>query len=185
ILPEEASVLNINLEEWKALLKIAADYVIRYDFNFTFDDQMRKFNSKIYHPKRIYPSSSDHNNSWKLFNKESVTQSRLVLLICAGLGWYEKDDVDTVRASQLNNLLEKIWSTLRSTVLVADSEGYKLDFMTKTKLEIAGKEVLCPVTNRLLDATFKGFTPWIKGTLTQENIQNYRIQNAVEIQYPI
>lgn len=185
ILPEEASVLNINLEEWKALLKIAADYVIRYDFNFTFDDQMRKFNSKIYHPKRIYPSFPDRKNSWKLFNKESVTQPRLVLLICAGLGWYEKDDVDTVRESQLNNLLEKIWSTLRSTVLVADSEGYKLDFMTKTKLEIAGKEVLCPVTNRLLDATFKGFTPWIKGTLTQENIQNYRIQNAVEIQYPI
>ncbi|MEG2510604.1 MAG: hypothetical protein RSA74_14230, partial [Chryseobacterium sp.] len=48
VLPEEASLLKINIAEWKDLLKIAADYTIRYLFNFTFDDSMHKFTSKFY-----------------------------------------------------------------------------------------------------------------------------------------
>lgn len=185
ILPEEASLLNINLQEWKTLLKIAADYVIRDGFNFTFDDRMRLFNSKLYHPKLIYPSASAQKNSWKLYKADSKTQPRFVLLICAGLGWYNPEDIDAVRESQLNHLLEKIWKTLQEKILTKDGDGYKLDFFTHTQLEIAGKEVLCPVTNRLLDNTFRDYTPWIKGSLSEENIQNYKIQSQTDIQMPI
>ena len=185
ILPEEASLLNINLQEWKTLLKIAADYVIRYGFNFTFDDGMRRFNSKLYRPKLIYPSSSNQKNSWSLYKSDSKIQPRLVLIICAGLGWHNHDVIDAARESQLNDLLERIWKTLIANILVKDGDGYKLDFFSKTKLEIAGKETLCPITNRLLDATFRDYTPWMKGSLTDENIQNYKIQNKVEIQLPV
>lgn len=185
ILPDEASLLNINLQEWKALLKIAADYVIRYGFNFTFDDGMRRFNSKLYRPKLIFPSSSNQKNKWKLYESDSKIQPRLVLLICAGLGWHNHDVIDEVRKSQLNALLEKIWKTLQAKILIKDGDGYKLDFFSKTKLEIAGRETLCPITNRLIDATFRDYTPWMKGSLTDENIQNYKIQNKVEIQLPV
>ena len=37
-------------------------------------------------------------------------------------------------------------------------EGYKLDFFEKTQFEIAGQEFLCPVTNRLIDKVFRGYS---------------------------
>ncbi len=185
ILPEEASLLNINLQEWKTLLKIAADYVIREGFNFTFDDRMRQFNSRLYRPKLIFPSSSNQKNSWKLYTKDSKVQPRFVLLICAGLGWHNPEDIDATRESQLNDFLEKIWKTLQAKILTKDGDGYKLDFLTHSQLEIAGKQMLCPVKNRLLDCTFRDYTPWIKGLLTEENIRNYKIENRTDIQLPV
>ena len=110
-------------------------------------------------------------NSWKLFNPNSIVQSRLVLLVCAGLGWHSEDDIDAKKEDQLNELLERIWKTLVAKILTADGDGYKLDLVTKTQLEIAGKEILCPITNRLLDKIFRGYTPWIKGALTEAQVE--------------
>lgn len=187
-LPDEASLLKINIDEWKDLLKIAADYTVRYNFNFTFDDSMHKFTSKFYRHQLIYSSASQQKNSWKLYNPDSKIQSRLVLLICAGLGWHTKEDIDKTKEDHLNRLLEQIWKTLVAKILTADGDGFKLDLVNKTKLEIAGKEILCPITNRLLDKTFRGYTPWIKGALSDEdndNIKNYHINNEIEIQFPV
>lgn len=186
ILSEIAKQLNISKEEWQDLLKIAADYVIRYNFNFFFDDAMRLFSSKFYRSQLIYPSSSEVTNAkkWTLYNSKSVTQSRLVLLICAGLGWHDKEDITEDKEDQLNELLGKIWRTLTKKILTIDSDGYKLDLLEKTQFEIAGNEFLCPVTNRLLDKVFKGYSPWIKGNLNEENISYYKIDKRKIFQFP-
>lgn len=184
-LPTEASKLNINIEEWKSLLKIAADYLLRYPFNFQFDNSLRHFSTRFYRSQLIYPSNSDQSNHWSLFNPDSITQSRLVLLICAGLGWHDKDSIDNVREDQLNELLLKIWKTLQAKILTNDGDGYKLDLIKNTQFEIASKETLCPVTKRLLDKTFRNYTPWIKGSLSPNNIENYKINSKVEIQFPV
>src|SRR5699024_4738327 len=82
---------------------------------------------------------------------------------------------------QLNLLLNKIWKTLRS-VLLNDGDGFKLDFFEHTAVELAGKTFLCPVTNRLIDRTFGGYSPWITGKLDYENIKNFKVnQEPVEI----
>ena len=185
-LPEIAKNMDITIEEWVSLLKIAADYIVRYGFHFFFDDAMRLFSSKFFISQLIYPSNSEIVNAkkWALFNPNSITQSRLILLICAGLGWHNKDDITEFRQDQLNEFLEKIWRTLKEKILTLDGEGYKLDFLEKTQFEIAGREFLCPVTNRLLDKTFRGYSPLIKGNLTEENISNYKIDNNKAHQFP-
>ncbi len=185
-LPDIASKLGILKNEWHSLLKVAADYIIRYNFNFTFDDAMRLFTSKFYRSELIYPSNTEIVNAkkWRLYNAQSITQSRLVLLICAGLGWHDKDDITEVREDQLNDLLEKIWRTLQQKILRSDGDGYILDFIESTQFEIAGKEFLCPVTNRLVDKVFRGYSPLIKGNLESENINNYKIDNLKNHQFP-
>lgn len=50
---------------------------------------------------------------------------------------------------------------------------------------MAGKEFLCPVSKRLLDKNFRGYTPWIKENLTFENLANYYINQNIEIQFPV
>ncbi|MFT4803121.1 MAG: ATP-dependent helicase YprA (DUF1998 family) [Polaribacter sp.] len=184
--PEIASKLSITNEEWLSLLKISVDYIIRYKFNFFFDDAMHLFTSKFYRSDIIYPSNSDivSNNKWKLYNPASITQSKLVLLICAGLGWYDRGDISEVREDQLNELLEKIWRTLQQKILTPDGDGFKLDFFQSTQFELAGKEYLCPVTNRLVDKVFRGFSPLIKGNLETNNLINYKIDASKNYEFP-
>lgn len=179
-LPEIALKLNITKDEWQNLLKIAADYTLRYNFNFFFDDSMRLFSSKFYRSQLIFPANSEIANTkkWTLYNPDSIAQSRLVLLICAGLGWQDKQDINQEREDLLNDFLEKIWRTLKEKILTADGDGYKLNFLENTQFEIAGQEYLCPVTNRLVDKIFRGYSPWIKGNLVEENLRNYKIDNS-------
>ena len=186
VAPEIAHKLGINKEEWQSLLKIAADYIIRYNFNFSFDDAMRLFTSKFYRSERIYPSNTEIVNAkkWRLYNPNSITQSRLVLLICAGLDWHNRGDITESREDHLNELLEKIWRTLQQKILKADGDGFILDFLESTQFEIAGKEFLCPVTNRLVDKVFRGYSPLIKGNLESSNISNYKIDDSKIHQFP-
>lgn len=186
-LPDIAKKLDINENEWQSLLKIAADYIIRYEFHFSFDDSMRLFTSKFYRSELIRPSSSQIVNAkkWSLFNSNSVRQPRFILLLCAGLGWHNKEDIDEKREDLINEFLEKIWRILTQKILSPDGDGFKLKFIEKTQFEIAGKEYLCPVTSRLLDQTFRGYSPWIKGNLDSNNIQNYKIDSKKNFQFPM
>lgn len=185
--PDIAKKLGIELDEWQSLLKVGADYVIRYNFNFFVDDAMRVFTSKFYRSQLIYPSNTDVEkvNTWTTYNPNSISQARLVLLICAGLGWHDKEVMTADREDQLYELLEKIWRTLKEKILTPDGNGFKLDFLKSTQFEIAGKEYLCPVTNRLVDKVFRGYSPLIKGNLEAENITNYKINSTKNHQFPI
>lgn len=187
VTPEIATKLNITNEEWLGLLKIGADYIIRYNFNFFFEDAMRLFTSRFYRSEAIYPANTEVLNAkrWRLYNPNSITQSRLVLLICAGLGWHDRDEITKVREDQLNELLEKIWRTLQQKILSIDGEGYKLNFLENTQFEIAGEEFLCPVTNRLVDKVFRDYSPLIKGNLEHNNIKNYKIDRSKNNQLPL
>ncbi|WP_438826609.1 Zn-binding domain-containing protein [Riemerella columbina] len=147
---------------------------------------MYLFTSNLYRPKLIYPTNSKiEGDKWVAFNPKSKIQPGLVLLICAGLGWHDKNDIDAKSQDLLNDLLNEIWKTLKKSILVEDNGGYKIDFIEKTCFELAGKEYLCPVAKRLLDKTFRGYSPWIKGSLTPENIRNYYIENNIDIQFPL
>ncbi len=186
-LPSIAEDLNIYLDEWKSLLKIALDYVIRSGFHYQRDPSILNFStSRHYGVYSIYPTKHeiDGGKNWPVYNPKSIRQSHLVLLICAGLGWHETVDVTFEREDKLNDLLQKIWRTLQSNVLNKDGDGYKLDFFEKTKFEIAGKEYLCPVKSRLIDKVFRGYSPWIKGNLTEDNIRYYKIDQNKSFQFP-
>ena len=95
VLPEIAENLNITLQEWKDLLKIAVDYIIRYPFHFFYDDSLRNFSSSFYRSDLIFPSNSEEPNvrKWPQYNSNAIKQSRLVLLLCAGLGWHSQEDI--------------------------------------------------------------------------------------------
>lgn len=185
-LNEVAKNIGLNSEEWRDLLKISADFVIRSNSHFFLDEGIYKFSSKRYFPSLIYKNDSGLVNvkEWPRYNAKSVTQSKLVLLICAGLGWHDRDDINDVREDQLNDLLEKIWRALQQKILTPDEQGYKLDFFKSTQFEIAGKEFLCPVTNRLVDKVFRGYSPLIKGNLESSNISNYKIDDSKNHQFP-
>ncbi|MEJ7778682.1 MAG: DEAD/DEAH box helicase [Daejeonella sp.] len=183
VVPVEAALLGINLEEWRALLKIAVDYIVRYGFHFIYEMELYKFTTRFYLQKPIFPHSSQLPNvtRWPQFNRNSKRQSRLVLLVCAGLGWHNKTDISRIQEDQLNELLNKVWEVIRIRILTADGDngGYRLNLFEKSVLQLAGKQNLCPVNNRLIDTVFRGYSPWIKGNLNENNIRSYHVRQPV------
>ncbi len=187
ILPSIATKLEISLSEWKDLIKIAIDYVLRNRYHFFFDDSLRIFTTKYYRPESIFPPNSEEVDAkkWPLFNEGSIIQSRMVLLICAGLNWHDLVDLDEEKVDQINEILREIWRQLQTRVLSMDGNGYKLDIFDKAQLEIAGVVHLCPITNRLIDKNFRGYSPWIKGKLSAENIRNFKINASNDHKFPL
>ncbi len=185
-LPDVAKDLEITEEEFRDLLKIAADFIIRQNFHFSFDYSLFEFSTKLHNSYAIYPTNSELSNvkRWPQFNPKSKVQSRFVLLICAGLGWHEKDEITKEQEDSLNILLEKIWRILKQKILSPSGEGFILDLLEKTEFEISGTSYLCPVKKRLIDKVFRGYTPWIKGSLTTENIELFKTNQTLTHQFP-
>lgn len=186
VLPEIASKLGIQNNEWLDLLKIGVDYIIRYGYHYLLDDSIRIFSTSQQRSYLIFPPDSQvDGKKWPTFNPNRITQSRFILLLCAGLGWHNKDEITSDRQDLLDELSLKIWRTLQKYVLERDGGGYRLNFIDKSEFELAGDEYLCPATHRLIDKHFRGYTPWIKGNLTAENIDYYKIKKLEPHRFPV
>ena len=182
-LPTIADSFGISLEEYRDLLKISIDYIVRYKSHVLLDYRALRFTTKRYYPSQIFSSESEIEDSkkWPKYNHKSSVQSRIVLLICAGLGYTEHDLIDNDMQDRLNELLEKMWRNVVQYVLTfEDDHGYKLDFFEKTQIKIAETVKLCPVSKRLIDVDFRGYTPWIKGKLTADNVRNFKIDRTMK-----
>jgi DEAD/DEAH box helicase domain-containing protein len=181
-LSDEAKRLNINLFEWQSLLKISADYILRNHFHFFVNDGIYPYITKFMSSYAIYSQDTEEVNvkRWPKFEKNKLQQNRLALLICAGLGFYESEMISPEIEDQINELLEKIWQTLKRTILSNDGSGFKINLEEATRFSLCENLWLCPVKKRLLDVQFKGYSPWIKGNLTEENIRQYKIEKSLK-----
>jgi DEAD/DEAH box helicase domain-containing protein len=187
-LPQVAQNLNISLDEWKSLLKISVDYILRYKGHYVFDKKENIYPTSEHRVKPIYASNSQKDNvdKWPTFNRNQANQNRLSLLICAGLGFQEPSDITNEVGDEINELMYKIWQTLVQNVLSAEGAdgGYRINLKDKVEFQLNPKVRLCPVKKRLIDAHFKGYSPWITGKLTSENIAHYQINQQQAISFP-
>lgn len=191
IIPENISKLgfDINQEEWQNLVKISADYILRYGFYFDLPQDIKKYSTSFLKSFTIYPSNTDVINAKRFpkFDKKNKRQNRLALLICAGLNYHSIDLIDEKVEEKINILLEEIWKVLRNKILTQDgtdaSSGYKIKIEEKFCFQLTDKLWLCPVKNRLIDRHFKGYSPWITGNLTEENIKHFIIDKPVKFPF--
>lgn len=185
-LPRIAEQNNIKIQEWKNLLKIGLDYVIRNQFYFFIDNAIYPYTTSFLKSFQIHNSDSNITNAkkWPTFSKNEARPNRLALLLCAGLGYFNRNEITTEVEEDINELLLEIWKTIRANVLENDDTGYKLNLEQKTRLQIPENLWLCPVKKRLIDAQFKGFSPWITGSFTEDNIRHFQIKQSHPYTFP-
>ncbi|MDP1815436.1 MAG: DEAD/DEAH box helicase [Leadbetterella sp.] len=189
VTPQIAIDLQINNEEWKSLVKIALDYVIRYKCNYFIHNNVRAISSASsrHRSLKIYPNDTQVPNvaKWPIFDRHNIRPNRLALLICAGLGFHNLDEIDNDTEGQINDLLERLWITIRINLLEIDGQdgGYKLNLENKTVFELAETLWLCPVKKRLIDKTFKGYSPWIMGRLEGGNISSFHVGESISFPF--
>lgn len=191
-------------EEFQAFLKICIDYHIRMSNHI-----------QPYYPHEIqYIRDSNRSTPYNPANwpkvqienaKPKITQNRLVLLLCAGLGI---NDIDTLTANRqkINDLMQDAWDYLSKHTLCKvnsqdayykeiDDQGnhtyedwYYIDLSlnsSKCTIKAAQTLYLCPFTYYLLDTTFRGYSPAIKGAVCAENFSRFKIAADAEISMPI
>ncbi len=201
-LPQSAISLGISTDEWKDFLKIAVDYFIRenYIFRFNKNDYSIYLTRKYFQYDIVGPDEHTEKKRWPIFRENHRRQHRLVLLLCAGLGWYDLDQIDNFRIDQLNEFLRNAWTALNTILRVTNIvirqgdnwvapnwNGRQLDFWDQHNEEVffqlCERSYLCPATNRLVDVHFRGYSPRLYGSINRTNFERYRInlQNPVEV----
>lgn len=185
--------------DWREFLKIAVDYLIRQGNHL----QCPTYNERFYLRDGDNSSPFDPNDWPKVRienNRVCIKQSRLVLLLCAALGIYDPAMLQN-QTHIVDNLLQEAWQFLINKKVLTEIDNgdeYAYDSNNKGKYYInfslgssvckikLNKEAwICPVSNYLLDTTFRGYSPHIKGCLDANNINRFKCSNTPDITMPV
>lgn len=183
-------------EDWQNFLKICLDYLIRGGRHYMISGEYKDYLTQNTYTSAIYPKDSDLRKNGNLVSKwptikQSMRgvqeeQSRLVLLLCAVLGYDDVDSFNDEKIANVNSLLTEAWNFITSNILEAvdvDNRGYMLDLLgAKVRMQLVDKGYLCPVDNVIVDVTFCGYSPRICGYLGRSNFERFKVKK--EFTYP-
>lgn len=174
---------QLSNQDWRDFLKLALDYHIRVYKHLQVKQEEQRWSTVNTAYRPIFPPNSPKTevDKWPQVHTENngtvnLQQSRLVLLLCAALGYKTVDDLKKNK-DKINRLLKAAWDFLSTNILSGnDNKGYTLNLLgNEVKICISTKSYLCPVDKMLLDTVFCGYSPHLSGRLTPENIERFRI----------
>ncbi len=174
---------RLSAQDWRDFLKLALDYHIRGNKNLQVKKEEQRWStvSNAYRP--IFPpdSAKERVDKWPQVRTGdngtvNLLQPRLVLLLCAALGYHKVDNLKENK-DKINRLLKDAWDFLSKKILDGNEDnGYTLNLLgDNVKICISTKSYLCPVDKVLLDTVFCGYSPHLSGRLTPGNIERFRI----------
>lgn len=174
---------QLSNQDWRDFLKLALDYHIRGNKNLQVKKEEQRWStvSNAYRP--IFPpnSAKEGVDKWPQVRTGdngtvNLLQPRLVLLLCAALGYHKVDNLKENK-DKINRLLKDAWDFLSKKILDGNEDnGYTLNLLgNEVKICISTKSYLCPVDKVLLDTVFCGYSPHLSGRLTPGNIERFRI----------
>lgn len=182
---EHYNIDVITDKEWRNFLKICVDYVLRFG---------NRLNTMTREERR-YTRDSDmgsplQENDWPKLkinsdNTASEKQNRIVLLLCAALGFHSTNDFnDNVNRDIIRLLLEQAWRDLVNHHILRETQrhdGFFVDItsdQSRAQIKLNESAWVCPVTKKLLDTIFCGYSPSMVGYLNAANIERYRVREA-------
>ena len=184
-------------KDWQDYLKICIDYLIRGGRHYTISGDFKDFLTQNTFVSAIYPKDSPLRikgqpvSKWPSV-KQTLTgiqdeQNRLVLLLCAALGYNDVESFNPEMIANINELLNNAWNYITSKILdCSDTEnhGFMLDLLgPKVRIQLIDKGSLCPVDNIIVDTTFCGYSPRLNGYIGKENFDRYKIIENIEFPY--
>jgi DEAD/DEAH box helicase domain-containing protein len=174
-LPDNWATKDLTLQDWQNFLKVCLDFYIRDNSYFKLDDDWRqwigfKFASKTL----ISPTSDDSNENrvkkWPSIKKNVANRLGKLLALGANLKLDNETDIQLI-----NDWLVKAWSHLTNSkynLLSNDNGKFYLD-RRNISFSLMCEGFLCPSTNKVLDTTFKGVTPYLPTYLKDFDLKKY------------
>lgn len=161
-LPSDARRLDLAVQDWRDLLKLMLDFVVRAQSAVVFDppDMLRWMGVQIA-PKVVVGPESEATTDSKTVRWPYVRlgrRHRFVELVASKfkLNLTDEQDVRT-----LQGLFAAAWSQLHDLRILQRSEhGSRIDLEQVAELTTVDRAWICRVTRRVLDTTFCGLSPF-------------------------
>lgn len=176
-------------KDWRDFLKLALDYHIRGYKHLQVEKEEQRWSTVNNAYRPIFPPDSTKKekvDKWPQVRTEdngtvNLQQPRLVLLLCAALGYHTVDKLKENK-DKINRLLKAAWDFLSKNILGGNEKnGYTLNLLgDNVQICISTKSYLCPVDKVLLDTVFCGYSPHLSGRLTPGNIERFCIARQEE-----
>ncbi len=176
-LPEAVKRLGfeVTLQDWKALLKLILDFYFRENTIANISDSQTKWMGAKIFAKKVYPFDYDGElGKRRMFfpkAKEKGRQNRIVRVLATAFEEKNLDFKHSLHLDWINSILKAAWEDLLSASHERKNARYKLLTGDKTEGFQLNMEAIafsanaevwaCPYTNRLIDSTFKGISPYL------------------------
>lgn len=194
IFNEYETDLTLNDQAWQDYLKIAIDYFLRLKNHLQpVDDIEKNFIRESNKSKCIQPNNGKLKDVDKWISTRDqhgkISSQRLVVLLCAGLGIDTQEKFEQ-NENIIDELLKQAWRDLEQCgILISPNyDGkYYVDLSANSticNIKRLEKAWVCPVTRRLLDTTFCGYSPMLKGRICKEWFEKYKCKEEDMLTMP-
>ena len=176
VAPEVMRQRGVSDADWRALLRIAIDYLVRSGRPAIEapPDIVRWLGFPGRPSFLVQPETAVTNRRvqrpWASVRSPFAGRNRLIRLLghCLSL-----DLADREQAQLLNELLIAVWNGLRP-LLTQAQDGFQLSLEQRAELTQVRDAWFCPVTRRLLPAVFRETTPYVTGPQAPEALSRCR-----------
>lgn len=182
-LPNYWKEQKLSIQDWQDFIKVVLDYYIRENTVIDLAEEWKQWMGGPVRPKHVVThedrdkfkqrDDGSKNNSILAWPMASVSKNhRLVKLLVLGA----KLDLSLQAHRNIaDDWLKKAWQVLKDEFLVKDGNSKYHLRKEKLTFSLLDKVFLCPITHRLIDTTFKGFTPYLPISLPQ-NTDKYKTE---------
>ena len=194
-------------QDWRDFIKIALDFVIRMGNHI--QPLIPNERQYVREGSYGYPIDGLPNVNRSIAGKINVIQNRLVLLLCAAMGIDTTDQLDA-KAADINSILNEAWTQLSDPHnnllirVVQNGRGYDderyygqqhqyvgyyyLDLSPDShscRVQFLRRAWQCPMTHRLVNTLFCGYSPALTGKVSRSNFDRYKVAtDAIEMPIP-
>ena len=164
-IPAEWEKLNFNLQDWQDFLKIALDFYVRENTILNIPPEWSKWMGAKIYPKTVLHPKSKENKTNSVVKWPQVVKGRNNRLIRLIIAATKIDITNKYNIDLVNAILQNAWKVLTKKLEILKSQPASPVQYQLTRKQLAFTVIdsawICPVTNRLLDTTFCGLTPYL------------------------
>jgi DEAD/DEAH box helicase domain-containing protein len=166
---------GLDVAAWRSFLEVAVDHFVRGQSAVMVDDRFSRWMGPHIRPRGVVPPGDPvtprETFAWPHLGRAGA-RSRLPRLLLRGLGL---DETAAADRALVNELLDAAWHQLAvqsdTRVLEPEQRGVMLHLERHAVLTSVAGAWLCPVTRRVLDATFLGLSPYGGARDTRATLQ--------------
>lgn len=175
-----------SLEGWKDFLKICIDYFVRGYLAVEVSQSTKNWLGEKIRPKELNSIAGLSRKEagwtvvWPIFSRHAGRLPTLVNLLRAWLNI----EIET-QANQLliSNILKRAFDVLKSdkvSLFTKTGEGnYILELRNQVEFSLVTNAWKCPITNKVLDTTLDGITPYLPSDADPANYLCQKIEVPV------
>lgn len=161
--PEHWDRAGLSLDDWRDFLKVTLDFYIRENNFIQADNEWMRWIGGHFSSKTLRSPSSEETNEHRVKRWPHIRggnhSQRLIKLLLLGA---DLDPSKSVDVDLVNGWLQAAWKVLTKKTYTLKPDGNQYFLPREHMLfSLADHAYVCPVTNKLLDTTFKRLTPYL------------------------